>query len=333
MPTWNCAAFLPDAIDSVLAQSGPELELIVVDDGSSDDTAAVLARYGSRIRVISLPHSGGPSGPRNRGIAAARGDFVAFCDADDVMRAGKIQRAIELFAANPELDLLCTSFRVVDKDGLETHADFLADYVSFRVDLQPTTDPRMWLLPGEAAYDHLLRINFVGTSSVVCRRQLFASAGLFDEELRNSGDIDIWRRIAWHGHTFGFLDEVWHTYRVRTGSISGRGGERLPYLIAANERQLPCCRTEAQRRGIRHDLASMHLGYGWYLRRSGRAAEAVTAYVAALRLRPSLRGLLGLTRSCLQRGLRRDAHGAGRPVAPAHAATPSSAAADKLRVH
>jgi len=315
MPTWNCAAYLPASIEAILAQDWPDIELIVVDDGSTDDTAAVLARYGDRLRTITIPQSGGPSRPRNIAIEAARGDFVAFCDADDLMKPGKLRRAMELFAANPDMDLLSTSFRVTAEDGHEAHADFLADYVSFRRDLRPTADPKLGLIRGEQAYGHLLHINFIGTSSVVCRRGVFATAGGFAEELRNSNDIDMWRRIAWHGHVIGFLDEVWHTYQLRSSSICARGAECTPYLILAYERQLPYLRTDEERRWVRHELAHLHLGYASHLRHVGRADEAIRAYTKSLRLRLSAVALVGLVRARLQHSWHHGRHAAKDAVA------------------
>jgi glycosyltransferase involved in cell wall biosynthesis len=105
IPAWNAAAFLGEAVSSVLEQDGANVEAIVVDDGSSDETAAVAARFGAAVRVLQQPHAGiGAS--RNRGVDAARGGLIAFLDADDVWPPGKLRLQRAALEANPALDMV-----------------------------------------------------------------------------------------------------------------------------------------------------------------------------------------------------------------------------------
>ena len=142
IPTWNAAGYLPETLDSVLAQTYEPIEVIVVDDGSTDDTAAVVARYGERIRYIAQANSGGPARPRNVAIAAALGDLIAMFDADDIMEKEKLEAAATAFAAYPAIDLLFTNFRAIDESGAPLVDDYLEPYTRFRDHLQPTDDPR-----------------------------------------------------------------------------------------------------------------------------------------------------------------------------------------------
>ena len=300
MPTWNCADFLKTAIDSILVQSWSNREIIVVNDGSTDDTAAILAAYGGRIKVVNIEHSGGPSRPRNVGLDAARGDFVAFFDSDDVMMGNKLESAMAVFAAQPAADLVFTSFAGIDEDGAVFKSDWLAEYRSFRRDLARAPGDVAGLLAGDLAYGHLLRINFVGTSSVVCRREIFEKAGRFEESLPNSGDLDLWRRVAWHGFTLAFLDQIGHGYRVRSGSICSRGAQRVPHMIRAYERQYPYCRNEEQRRVVRRKIRQLRSGYGWHLRRSGDVLGAQREYRSSLQLGWSPLAAVGLLRTSVQ---------------------------------
>jgi glycosyltransferase involved in cell wall biosynthesis len=116
---YNAAAYLPDAIESVIAQSYRPLELIVVDDGSEDETAAIARRYGEPVRCVSQPN-GGMAAARNRAIAEARGDYFAFLDADDRFCPDKIAQQLACFERDPDLDVVfghVTEFLSPDLDA------------------------------------------------------------------------------------------------------------------------------------------------------------------------------------------------------------------------
>ena len=104
VPVYNGEAYLAEALDSILAQTLPALEVLVVDDGSSDGTPTVARRYGNRITYLRQPHAG-QSVARNHGVRVARGDLVAFLDADDLAHPTKLARQVARFEARPELDL------------------------------------------------------------------------------------------------------------------------------------------------------------------------------------------------------------------------------------
>src|SRR5574337_356453 len=116
VPAYNAAAFLRRAIDSVLGQTAVDLELLVVDDGSTDATLQLLAGYGERLRAISQVNAG-PAGARNRGLALARGRYIAFLDADDWWLPEKLGRQVALLDSRPEIGFCSTGTRVVHADG------------------------------------------------------------------------------------------------------------------------------------------------------------------------------------------------------------------------
>src|SRR5262245_55236073 len=113
IPTYNSARFLPDAIGSVLAQTFCDFEVIVIDDGSTDDTETVVARYGAAVRCIHQPNSG-VAVARNRGIEEARGRYVAFLDADDTWFPHKLERQVSALDNHAQHRACYTAFTVVD---------------------------------------------------------------------------------------------------------------------------------------------------------------------------------------------------------------------------
>src|SRR5436305_4940478 len=116
IPAYNYARYIAEAIDGALAQTHAPLEVIVVDDESTDDTPRVLAGYGDRIRTIRQPN-GGAAAARNTGMAAARGEYVAFLDADDVWLPRKLELQLQRFEADPDLGLVHCAMEVIDREG------------------------------------------------------------------------------------------------------------------------------------------------------------------------------------------------------------------------
>jgi len=179
IPCYNYAHYLPAAIDSALAQSYQPLEIIVVDDGSTDKTSAVAAGYGDRVRCIRKANAGLPAA-RNTGIRAATQPYVGFLDADDQWAPGFLQRVMAAFAEAPvAYGLVAVRGQPVDREGTpicrvrrdrDCHGLLTCTDIIFRTRFSP--------------------------SAVVARREAFAVCGLFDETLTSSEDRDMWIRIG-----------------------------------------------------------------------------------------------------------------------------------------
>ena len=165
IPCYNDERYLAAAIDSVLAQEHRPLEVLVVDDGSTDDSAAVARRYGSPIRVLSLQSNKGASAARNEGIKAATGHYLAFLDADDLWSEKKLECQLRAFDAAPDIDCL---FGHVE----QFHSPDLSLAERDRIHCPP--GPR----PGKLA------------SAMLIRRETFMRVGLFDETLRVAEFVD-----------------------------------------------------------------------------------------------------------------------------------------------
>ncbi|MBK8015283.1 MAG: glycosyltransferase [Betaproteobacteria bacterium] len=304
VPCHNAAAFLGRTLTSILAQSWRDLEVLVVDDGSSDDTAAVVGGIAdARVRFWRQAASGGPSAPRNRAIAAARGRYVFFCDADDVMKPGKIERQVAILAARPAVALVFTDFEVVDEDDRLLEPSFLAAYSTLRA-IVAGGEQADGSLRRDLMVCGLIRANFIGTSSVAVRRDVLAEVGVFDESLASSEDLDLWLRIA-RRHGCAFLDIVGHAYRRHAGSLMHEAGDRHPLArIEVMRRQLGCRPSSRERRLIRYWLGRNYCALGYLNEKRGNWAEARAYYVQSLRVRPGLLVVWGWVR-CLARELLR----------------------------
>lgn len=306
VPAHDAAAYLARTLETILAQDYADLEVIVVDDGSTDDTPRVLETYRDRVTAIRIEQaSGGPSRPRNTGVAASTGAFIAFFDADDLMEPGALSDSLGVLARHPEVDFVFAGCRAVDEQGAVIVPDYLAEYREFRRDLEPTDDPAVGLLPGAKTYSRLLLANFVFTCGVVMRRALWEEAGPFDEALKNGDDRDLWMRSALTGRTFAFIDRPHFSYRKRAGSVTGRGWMRMPSVIRMMEKHCDLARNDADRRLAEARLHGARLAYAFGLREAGRLHEAAAAYRRALEGRISRAGLTGLLKTGLLRLLRR----------------------------
>lgn len=224
IPTYNRAAQVERAIDSVLAQTFSDLEAIVVDDGSTDGTAAALAaRYGddSRVRIVASKH-GGVAVARNVGLDRATGSIIAFLDSDDRWQPWKLALQLECLAALPDAGMIWTDMRAVDPNGEEIPGSCLGDVLSFPCGLHDLFGDRRAIaeLPSHDAdsgapdgnlytgdiYAQMVLGNLVLPSSAVLRRSCLERVGRFDETLEVSGeDFDFFLRTARIGPV-AFLD-------------------------------------------------------------------------------------------------------------------------------
>ena len=170
IPTYNRAALVKEAVASVLAQTWREFELIVVDDGSTDDTPEALAPYASRIRLLRRENRGGVSAARNAGMAAARGEWLAFLDSDDLWLPEKLARQMAYLAAHP------------DAAWCQTEETWVRRGVRLK---QPPTHRK---IGGRIFFQSLERC-MVSPSAVILHRRLLEEHGGFDEDPPGRGRL------------------------------------------------------------------------------------------------------------------------------------------------
>jgi glycosyltransferase involved in cell wall biosynthesis len=180
MPTFDRLQFLPPAIDSVLAQTLSDWELIIADDGSGEDTRAYLRSLADpRVHVLWTTHSGRPSVALNAALRTARGEYVAFLDSDDVWLTRKLERQVASLERHPGRRWSCTAFALIDAAG------------------RPLVPARAsWPAPSGWVRDRLLTDAMIAMPSVMAARSLLDQVGPFDEELIMNYDGDLWLRCA-----------------------------------------------------------------------------------------------------------------------------------------
>ena len=194
IPTYNRGWIIKEAIDSVLAQDFRDFELIVVDDGSTDDTPRILDSYHQDLMAIRQPNRG-VSAARNRGIAAAGGRLIAFLDSDDLWLPGKLSRQVDFFNANPGAVINQTE-EIWIRNGVRVN---------------PKTRHRK---PAGMIFEPSLALCLVSPSAVMMKRALLDEIGLFDEDLPACEDYDLWLRISWR----------YPVHLIETPLIIKRGG-------------------------------------------------------------------------------------------------------------
>ncbi len=268
IPAYNCARYLPAAIDSALRQTYAATEIVVVDDGSTDETPEVLARYPQV--VVIRQENGGLSHARNQGIRRAAGEYIALLDGDDIWPADKLAEQMAIIQSDPAVGLLFGNARRFADDGW-TEAPLFERYglgAAYFGHERRVLDPLR----------KLLHMNFIPVGTVVVKKAWLVEAGLFDENFRRVEDWDIWLRIALK-HPIHFSEKVWKLKRVHSTNLSNDTEAMALAAIAVMQKlarehagDLVACGVDVQG-PLKHSYRN--LGY-FYLRQL-RLADAKTA--------------------------------------------------------
>lgn len=220
IPSFNKSKYVGATISSVLTQSFKSLEILVVDDGSTDNTEEVVKKYGPAINFIKIKHTGSPATPRNIGVLRARGELLAFLDSDDIWHAGKLKEQIS-FMKSGNFDLVYCDGDVVDENGKITKKSFLGEVNT----------------PSGRVFKDLFFANFIPTSTVLVKKSCLKDIGQFNPgiELLAAEDYDMWLRLA-SKYKFGYLDKRLISYRELPGSFGDTS------IIRAHQRELAAVR-------------------------------------------------------------------------------------------
>lgn len=283
VPTYNSAQYISETINSIIAQTYHDIEIIIVDDCSTDDTERVVKSFSSdKIRYIRLTKNhGGPSKPRNVGIKAAKGKYIAFCDSDDMIMPDRIESSVKLFDKHPELGMTFSDEQKFSEVTGEDLGNFLREYDLFHSLPKEKASENCFIIASKDAFPCLFYENYIMPSGVTVRSSIFQKVGYFDETITNGDDWDMWFRIS-QKFPVGFVDKIGFRYRVRTNSISGRGPELAENRSQVIRKQLETgISIKLQKRC--HELIGMNnYGIGYYFQMRGEMEEARKYYLQSL---------------------------------------------------
>ncbi len=262
IPAYNASAWVAEAIESVLAQTVPPYEIIAVDDGSTDDTRDVLAKYGDRVKVVTQQNQG-VAAARNHAARVSSGDWIAYLDADDVWHPRKLELQTEAIRQRPDVGLLGT--RAGDVHGVGT-----------AVERVPSLAPLEWT--------QLAVKNHFTASSVIVRRELLDLVGGFDTELHGPEDYDLWLRVTEMARS-AVLDTELVGYREVPGSL-GRRARSMEHglsrvLAKMDERSVWGARRVLRRKArsyCKFSCAYMYTTSGEHFEALRRLVESVVLY-------------------------------------------------------
>ena len=257
IPAFNAAPTLARALDSVAAQAIPGLDIVVVDDGSTDDTAPLAAAHPVGPRVVRHPANRGSSAALATALAAARHDTVAFLDADDEWLPGKLAAQLAAFA--PETALVATGYAFVARDGQTVW--------TFGEEAAPLAGPHFWKA--------LLEASLVAKPTVLTRASLVRTVGGFDPALAVAEDQDLWIRLALAGPV-AFLPRVLLHIHDSPDSLTKRqASPDRDYVLPMIERHLARLASRLTPAEVRHVRARRYAAAARNLADAGRAREAL----------------------------------------------------------
>ncbi len=275
IPAYNAARWIGETLDSVLAQSfprdEPDLEVIVVDDGSTDETSELVRAYGSRVRYLRK-ENGGAAAARNAGILAARGSYIAFVDADDLWMPEKLQMQMDLFSEHPDLVwAYCDAVVFDDQSGRDLYRAGATAKLHVGDILRP-----------------LLLGCFIPSPTPIIRREVFETVGYFDESplMRIGEDWNMWLRIA-AKYPVGLVDQPLARLRVHSASTTAQMDLRYALQSKLLVVESAIARDPARLSDLRNRaVAKLYVGMGEYLVQRGDRIGAREMFGRAIRHYP-----------------------------------------------
>lgn len=251
IPAWRAAHTIRRAVDSLLAQTRPPYEILIIDDGSPDDIALSLHSYGERVTLLRQPN-GGAASARNRGLDLATGDLIAFLDADDYWEPCKLERQLALLKHQPEVGLTAASYYEEHPGAPRVHPGPPAAACFDRV------------VVNNGGVDLLSVAKKVWTSTVMVRREAL-STERFDTTLKTAEDVDLWLRVLMR-HPAYLLSEPLATCVLEPGSLSrsdvAADNRNMLIVIHRYAALLGPRRLRAWEAMVYREWAAGHLGHG-----------------------------------------------------------------------
>jgi len=298
IPAFNAATTLARAIDSVRAQSWPVHEIIVVDDGSSDDTADVARRFGDAVRLIRQRNSG-VSVARNAGAAAATGDWLAFLDADDWYAPDRIKLHAAWIEEDATLDCLTGDYEYRDGDGTLLGTS-MAQHESGRMMQAKATGAARVVMETPAEMTVFVADHFGDTHTLSVPRACFIELGGYPTGFKVCEDVHFLTRLVARSRRIGVICQSLGVYVIHGGSATRRNpvaAQRENVRTLSDLVRLAKNFPDPVRRGVASRMVSARYNLGCALSKNGQRIDAVRAVLPTLVARPgwkSLRNVLSM---------------------------------------
>ncbi|MBU1225211.1 MAG: glycosyltransferase family 2 protein [Gammaproteobacteria bacterium] len=292
IPSFNSAATLVRAIESVRAQSWPAHEIVVVDDGSTDDTAGVARQFGGAVRLIQQNNSG-VSVARNAGAAAATGDWLAFLDADDWYAPDRLKLHAEWIAEDAALDCLTGDYEYRDEAGTLLGTS-MAQHKSGRLMLAKAAGEARVVMETPAEMAAFIADHFGDTHTLSVPRARFIELGGYPTGFKVCEDVHFLTRLMAKSHRVGVVCQSLGVYVIHSGSATRRNpvaAQRENVRTLTDLVRLAENFPEPVRQGVRARMQSARYNLGCALSKSGRRIAAVGAVLPTLAACPGWRSL------------------------------------------
>ena len=298
VPTYNRAHLVTETIDSILAQTFKDFELIVIDNESGDNTEEVIRSYtDERIRYFRHQNNGLVAVNRNYGISKANGEYIAFCDDDDLWMPEKLERQVKLLDLNKELGLVYSNSYIMDANGNLERDTLLSKSKLFRGNV----------------FDKLFQGNFIPMLTVVIRREVLSKVGGFSPKYIIAQDYDLWLRIAEY-YPIDFTEEPLAKYRIHGGSASRNlelvikeGFQLIEYWLEKKANSERGFRGKAKQK-----QANLHVSLIVYYLRNHHNQKAISESVNLVKLFPYSLVVVPMVVAKLRRVLNPRRNSAGR---------------------
>lgn len=267
LPAYNSAATIERALRSVVAQTYPAIEIIVVDDASRDGTPDLVRRFPHPINLLELPRNLGPSAARNAGIRLAQGEFVAFLDSDDEWLPEKISKQVASLLTNTRATISAC------------HAVWIYPHAIFSTTLDenpPVSGPDAWRA--------LLEYAFIQTSYVVAKRSAVLDLGGFNENLLVAEDQDLWIRLAMRGELAWVDEELVRIHSVPGSFMKTHAAREAEYLLPMIERHVTERAAELSHEAIRRILGARYSRIGRNLYEAGDLLGGASLIAKSIKL-------------------------------------------------
>ncbi|PKM12929.1 MAG: hypothetical protein CVV13_03640 [Gammaproteobacteria bacterium HGW-Gammaproteobacteria-3] len=292
IPAYNSAGFIADAVRSILAQTSPVTEIIIVDDGSTDNTQQIAGALPGPIIYIKQQNQG-PSAARNAGINAAKSEWIAFLDADDQWTPDKIDKQLKRLQKKPELVLIAGDMAEIDNHD-QVITPSVLDKHHLLNKFQALQDQA---IPNALA--ELVTKNFIPTGTVLVKKSALIEAGLFNQALRFGEDLELWAKIA-AKHPIACLPEILMLRRQHGNNATQLTAPLLTDLVKVMQSIKSTATTALAAQHIDADrlVADAYANLGYWHFTEYESTKARQAFAASFKQKPNKRALLyGL--SCL----------------------------------